>query len=1073
MKLYNLLSTDPLVLMILTVLLTGIVSAIILRVRDKRITKKAFRQIWISSKKLQYKDLSHRVEFPEKKPSTQSHLSEKVKDALDKCENILLTSEAMAGKSYFTINYLKKLENTFVLIPACDKFDDLFDSIPNAPAKAKYKIILIDDIHTYIHTGVTRLNPFIEKANDKGYIIWANTISGNDYEIVKNYILPKLFLTFRKISIPSTLSNSEALSIAKSQGINNLPVHFDRNIGSIFYDIVQIKYCYDSFENIDKRILEVIKQLYLVGLYYPPSFILEKDFLKLFSLYLPSISTETICKELDRLEKNGFVFSSKDRLSLNFEERFIRIVVCPDLIINDFIKKISSIFPNNVFTFNQAIHSANSYKEANHLYRQMRKKNVQPNDQTFAILIRKSKDAEIGLIWLEEMNNMSFNINDSIINSLLYTTQGNIENREKVISKLKSYDLDITQNITDAESSNFKLDVYSYTNLMNLSGDYNKAIELFNEMKNNNIPPDSTTYNVLIKFSNNLKIGLNLLEEMVDSKILPDNYTFGTLMNICESYDEGRKIFEKMTENNIIPNEANYRILMKLSNNFLVSKTILQEMEDKQIYMTPPTYGFVINQARNFEEGKTIFDKMIDKGITPTCKEYGTLISKTSDFQTGKTIFDEMINNKITPSEFEYSTLIKIAPSNDEGKLLLDEMQESGIIGNVEVYGALISKIKNNDALALKLFKEMLEKGINANAEIYGTLINCSSSFKVGKNHFDEMIKIGIEPTVKTYGALINLSKDFKIAEELFSEMVDKNIPPNIEIYGTLINLSPDYMIARGYFDELLKNDIDHSIEIYNTLIKKSNNLDIGKYLLNEMVKEKIKPDKSTYGTLISISNDLTKGKEIFQEMIDKKITPNSRTCCSLIKLSKNYEDGKKLLEETIKKVVQPDEIIYGTLMSLTQEYAKRKEVLDMMIENQVKPNMHIYSMMIESSNDANIGRKYLLEMIRNNITPTTWIYNSIIKLIDNFDEAIKILRNEMKSKNVLPDVITYSQLMTKSRDFDVSLKLLSEMLENNIKPNEIIYKKISRMAGNNKEKKEKLTETIKGIENILTKARI
>ncbi|MDD2488717.1 MAG: hypothetical protein PHD62_04560 [Bacteroidales bacterium] len=1073
MKLYNFLTTDPFVLMILSALLAGFIYFKLWRARDKRISKKAFKTSWMSSKKLLYKDISELKEYPEKNPSTQSHLSKEVEDALDKCKNILLIGESMAGKAYFTINYLKKLENTFVLIPQYDKFDDLFDSIPNAPAKAEYKIILIDNIHAYIHTGGKRLNPFFEKAKDKGYIIWANTISGNNYEVVKDYIYPKFFSTFKQIIIPSTLSNSEALSIAKSEGISKLPSFFDNNIGSIFYDLSRIKVCYKSFDFIGKRILEVIKQLYLVGLYNPPSFILEKDFMKLFGLYLPSISKETICKELDQLEKNGFVFYSKDRLSLNFEERYIRIVVSPDLIINDFIKDISSIFPNNVFAFNQAIHSANSYKEANHLYKQMLKKKVQPNDQTFAILIRKSKDSEIGLIWLEEMNNMSFNINDSIINSLLYTTQGNIEKREKVKSKLKSYDLDITQNINDAKSSNFKLDVYSYTNLMNLSVDYNKAIELFNEMKNNNIDPDSTTYNVLIKFSNNLKIGLNLLEEMVDSKILPDNYTFGTLMNICESYDEGRKIFDKMTENNIIPNEANYRILMKLSNNFLVSETILQEMEDKQIFMTPPTYGFVINQATNFEEGKTIFDKMIDKGITPTCKEYGTLISKAPDFKTGKTIFDEMKNNKITPTEIEYSTLIKIAPSNDEGKLLLDEMQESGIIGNVEVYGTLISKIKNNDALALKLFKEMLEKGINANAEIYGTLINCSSSFKVGKNYFDEMIKKGFDPTVKTYGTLINLSKDFKIAEELFSEMVDKNIPPNIEIYGTLINLSPDYMIARGYFDELLKNGIDHSIKIYNTLIKKSKNLDIGKYLMNEMVNEKLKLGNSTYGTLMSISYDLTKGKDIFQEMIDKEITPNSITCCSLIKLSKNYEDGKKLLEETIKNVVQPDDTIYGALMSLTKEYTKRKEVLDMMIENKVKPNMFVYSMMIESSSDANIGRKYLSEMIRNNITPTTWIYNSIIKLIDNFDEAIKILRNEMKSKNVLPDVITYSQLMTKSRDFDVSLKLLSEMLENNIKPNEIIYKKISRMAGNNKEKKEKLTETIQGIENILTKARI
>ncbi len=1062
---------------IITVLLPLIIAAVlpfiikyfILKAKNRKNSIKVFESNWIPSKKLKYTDISGRIEYPEKKPSTQALLPKKVKDALDKYENILLKSEAMAGKTYFTINYLRNLEDTFVLLPRYDRFDTFFEYIPKAPKKSKYKIIFIDDIHTYTNDP-TRLNHFIEKAKEKGYIIWANTISGNDYRKVKEVIYIKLFSTFREIKIPSTLSISEALSIAKSLGINRLPDHFDGNIGSIFHDIIQIKKLYDSFDYTSRSILVAIKQLYLIGLYHPSSFILKENLTKLIESYKPKISSNEANNSLDCLKNASFIFESQNPELLGFEERFIRILVYPDLIVKNFIQDISKLFPNNVFSFNQAIRSESEYKGALYRYKQMQKNKVQPNHDTFAILIRKSKDTDIGLKWIEEMNRMKFNINNNlIINSILFTTQGEPTKKEKLISKFKSYGLDISENIKVAEKSNFKLNVYSYTNLMKISGDYSKAIEIFDEMKNNGINPDSVTFNVLIKLSNNLNIGLRLLEEMKDYPgIFPDSYTFGIIMNLCKNYEEGRGIFEKMTHYHpiIIPNEANYRILMGLSNNFKINKTILQEMIDKEVFMTASTYGYLINQAPNFIDAINIFNKMIEKEITPTNKEYGTLMSKAPDFVTCKIIFCIMIIDGITPTEIEYCTLIKFTSSFNEGKLIFDEMQKKiGSKGNVEIYGALISKIKNNDSLASQCFKEMLSKGIEVNTEIYGTLINVSSNFETGKKYFEEMNKKNLTPTIKVYGALMNISQDFTKAEEIFTQ-IPEYLTPNIEIYGTLINLSPNYVIAREYFKEYERNNKKHvyNIEIYNTLIKKSKNLEIGRSILKQMNRRNITPDNSTYGNLISISYDLTKGKEIFQEMIDEGITPNTQTCCTLIKLAKNYkhnkyEVGRNILEEIINKKIKRDEIIYGTLMSLTKEYKKRKELFNKMKDDNITPNSYIYSMMIESSNDVNIGNQYLLEMEIKKIIPNTWVYNSIIKIIDNYDDAIKILRYDMKKKGVLPDIITYSQLISKCKDFDISLKFLLEMAENKIEPNEIIYNKISQMAGNNEVKQEKLTE--------------
>ena len=223
----------------------------------------------------------------------------------------------------------------------------IFEFIHEAPSNANYKIVLLDDIYTYINTGVTRLASFIEKAIDEGYIIWANTLPGSDFEIVRNNIPTKILSTFSAVTIPSALKEEEALAIAMSEGITKLPTHFDGNIGSVFYDIRQVRDRYARLDGISKLLLFVIKQLYLVGIYRPPTQILKSDVRKLFQMYESGIASETLSKKFDELEKYGFLLNSRDPLSIKFEEKYLRIVVSPDLKVKDFMKSISAIFPKN------------------------------------------------------------------------------------------------------------------------------------------------------------------------------------------------------------------------------------------------------------------------------------------------------------------------------------------------------------------------------------------------------------------------------------------------------------------------------------------------------------------------------------------------------------------------------------------------------------------------------------------------------------------------------------------------------------------------------------------------------
>jgi len=1055
---------DPFVLVIISILFGGFVAAKIyfffLKARDKRIAQKAFKSIWISSKKLKYKDLSGRKEYPEKSPSTQNDLTIKIQEILNNSGNILFISEAMAGKTYFTINYLRKLENAYVLIPDYDRFDKLFEFIPEAPRSSNYKIVLLDDIHTYFNTGVTRLASFIEKAIDEGYIIWANTITGSDFEIVRNNISIKTLSTFRDFTIPSTLSNDEALKIAKSEGIDDLPSQFDGNIGSIFYDIKQKKDKYKRLDSISKSILLAIKQLYLVGIYSPPTNVSKSDMLKLFQYFETGISLETITKKIDELKIDGFLLNNRNPKNICFEEKWLRTVVEPDLKVKDFMIYISEIFPKNLATYTQAMQSANTYVEAEKIYQEMCSNFIQPSARPFAVLMGKANDSEIALGWLIEMDKLGILPNDFIVNILLRLTKGDIEKKERVIAELELRNIEVKKIIKDiVQAPKIQLDLYGYSNLMNLSGSYENALNIFNEMKHNNIFPDSITYNILIKLSNNINIGEILLDEMITSNIQPDVYTYGILMNLSRDYYEGKKYFDKMTNEGIIPNEAIFSILIKLSNSFIIGKKLLFEMREKGIYTPAHRFGFVINLAPNFKEGKMLFDEMISFGITPSSKEYGTLINISSDFKEGKKLFNEMISNGIQPTNKEYSTLINICPDFEEGKMLFDEMISNGILPNVFTYGTLIN-LSHNFIKAKELFDEMRKNEIFPNVEIYGTLINLSQNFQEGKKLFDEMRSNGISPNVFTYGTLINLSHNFIKAKELFDEMKKNEIFPNVEIYGTLINLSGNYKVGKQFFDEMIETRIEPNSEIYGTLMKLSNSYEIALKLFCDMQNHQIKKTNSTYGTLMNLSGDYIIANQLFDEMIRSGIEPNAKTFGTRINLSHNFEIGMQLFDEMKEKGIEIDISIYGTLISLSKEYIKSKQLFDEMILKGIEPNVGIYTMLIRVSRDINIGRVYLKEMIENKIKPNIWTYNSLIWLCkNNYQEALSILQLEMPIQFVNPDVVTYTQLMNISRNFDIAINLFNEMCMNNIYPNDRTYGVLEVLAGTDSNKQNKLDE--------------
>lgn len=692
--------------------------------KEKQKGKKAFRVLWQSSNKLKYNDLSGRKEIKEKHPSTQAHLQGEVDTLLKTNKHILITSNSGAGKTHFATNYLRHLNKAYILIPNADDFDRNYDFIPKPPKKARYKIILLDDFHTFFSTGILRLASFIEHAIEDGYTIWANTITGDEFETIRNNMPAKLLSQFSELRIHANLGKEEAKTIAKAEDIEKLPDCFRGNIGDIFQDLIVQKARYKSLDSISRLLLIVIKQLYMLGIYRPPFKMLKENVRKIVKFYEPEISGEAITLKLDVLRVKEFIFESKDPSAINFEENYLRTVVKPEMKVKDFMTELSQIFPRNIATFTQGIQMATSYEDSVKIYHAMLEKNIQPNARPFNVLIRKAGDSDIGLTWLTEMDKSQVEPDEYTLIALLRTTKNDTEKMERVTNEFLKRGVSIKQTIADMFATRkIQSNIGAYNNLMSISGSYDKA--------------------------------LMLLKEMIKFEIKPDNITLRTFFVLPGDFNRKLKLFEEMKSEGLKPNTSTYALIIYVSDDLEKGMELLEQMKKKGIKRDASVYGTLIHLSKDFDKGKELFDQMISDGIRPNLKIYATLLHLSKNYNDAKAILDQMIKNELEPDVRIYTKLIQLANDTEKGWELLNEMNSRGLKPNVWTFNALIWLYKDNYQIARAILDEA-------------------------------MTDAKVKPNVVTYTQLMNISRDFQIASALLKEMAENGIQPNDRTFQVL-----------------------------------------------------------------------------------------------------------------------------------------------------------------------------------------------------------------------------------------------------------------------------------------------
>lgn len=200
------------------------------------------------------------------------------------------------------------------------------------------------------------------------------------------------------------------------------------------------------------------------------------------------------------------------------------------------------------------------------------------------------------------------------------------------------------------------------------------AIEIFDNMKENDCLPDTGVYNAMI--FNYISVG---------------------------DFDECMKYYELMLSNNIDPNVDTFS---KLIAAFLKARKVADALE--------------------------MFDKMLERGIIPTTGTVTSFLQPLCSYgppHAAMMIYQKArkVGCKISSSAYKL-LLMRLSRFGKCGMLLKlwDEMQESGYSSDVEVYEYVINGLCNNEQLenAVLVMEECLRKGFCPSRLIYSKLNN-------------------------------------------------------------------------------------------------------------------------------------------------------------------------------------------------------------------------------------------------------------------------------------------------------------------------------------------------------------
>ncbi|KAF8667269.1 hypothetical protein HU200_052938 [Digitaria exilis] len=427
-----------------------------------------------------------------------------------------------------------------------------------------------------------------------------------------------------------------------------------------------------------------------------------------------------------------------------------------------------------------------------------------------------------------------------------------------------------------------------------LSGEWEEARRLLNDMRHNGTEPGVVTWNTLISSyarSGDLDVAMELLEQMVESGVAPDVVTWTSLVSgfvHSDRGDEALRCFIRMRLSGVEPNG------MTIASAISACASLRLLSQGMELHC----HAIKVGSVNNVLSGNSLVD----------------MYAKCGEIVAAKSIFNEIPEKDI----FSWNSMVAgYAQAGYCGKAyeLFCKMEGHGVRRNVITWNIMISGYIRNgdDERAFELFQMMENCGVKRDTASWNILIAGS----VHNGHFDRALRIFrqmqallVRPDYITILSIIpafaNLVAAWKV-REIHACILHYNLEMDGKIANALINAyskSGDLAGACAVFDShLSRNIISWNCIILAHLLHGSPSEALNRFC--QMKQEGVMPDHATLTAIIKaygLKGKVSEAKEIFYNMThDYNITPDLDHYAAMVDLLGRLgrlEEAYKLIDE-------------------------------------------------------------------------------------------------------------------------------------------------------------------------------
>lgn len=365
--------------------------------------------------------------------------------------------------------------------------------------------------------------------------------------------------------------------------------------------------------------------------------------------------------------------------------------------------------------------------------------------------------------------------------------------------------------------------------------------------------------------------------------------------------------------------------------------------------------------------------------------------------------------------------------------------------------------LRKDTAGAAKAFQEMQDQGLKPELTSFNTLLRGyleNKDARVTQRVLESLLLTDIRPDIYTFNLLMAgylEMGEIDLVNGFYKGLGEYGLTPNSKTYRILMK------------SHLRQGKVDQVVELFSRL--------------KESSQSDLHPRSEDYRVLLQalVSHGrLSDALRVLREMTETAKTPVTTPIYNVF-VAQYARDGQfdkawRILDKIIAAKLP---LIDGSINPLLRAYLARRdfdkvsEITDLMNRYGVTPSRTTFNIMIHStkvSDNLEVAMQLYERMKVEGITPDVWTYNALLDLlvtkltparesvlrkgdptavrkaqVKEYVPRIESLLQDMKSRGIRPDVVTYGKLIHQYvvlRDIEQAETLFHEMVKSGISPN-------------------------------------